>query len=211
MPYIPDKGPKMTKSAEELKRLQEAQARAAEIIMHEEEMKRKAAAEDITEKKPIEKTSETSFAPLPTAYKQDWNKIVEEYKKKYGIGPNEKGMLVFSSPAEAVKFFKALAELGLKFFATKYDENDKPVDYHMFSCGNGILYKGTYTEIHAELAAAVKNNPENKILARGLKMFKSLMPAGPNPVAADMRERMQEHRKAGGEEQEPTRKPTPAV
>jgi hypothetical protein len=192
-------------SSEEKKRIQEAQARAAEIIAREEEIKRRAAAEAITEKPPVEEESEIKFAPLPTGYKNDWNSIVEEYKKRYGLKVDERGMLIFNTPAEAIKFFTEMAKEGFSFFATRYDNNDKPTDYHVFSFGNGTLFKGTYAEIKSELLTALKNNPDDKEIKNGLKTFNSLMPAGPNP-AAQMREKLNEHRTEA--EEAPTNKPS---
>ena len=189
----------MTKSADEKKRIEDAHMEAArardEKKFREEEALRLMAAEEVTKQIAPGKEKEIKFTPASSTNKKDLDAILSAYKKQFGLEPNEKGMLVFPSLEVAVKFFTDMAAAGLTFFATKYDASDKPTDYHLFACGDGVLYKGTYAEIKSALVAAVERAPDNKVTLEGLNIFNALMPTAPNPTA-QMRGAIQDQRKA---------------
>ena len=202
----------MTKSAEEKKRIEDAQMEDARVRgekkFREEDVLKRIAAEEAMKQIAPGKEKKVKFTPAPTTNKKDWEAILGAYKKQFGLEPNEKGILVFPSPEAAVKFFTDMAKEGRTFFATKCDANDKLTDYHFFACGDGVLYKGTYAEIKSALTAAVQSAPENKVTLEGLNIFNALMPTAPNP-AAQMRGAIQDQRKAPEESPEAAHTPKP--
>ena len=199
----------MPKKDEE-KRRKEAEALAIEIALNEEQLKKRAAEDALAPKKLHKGKSEAKFAPLSTAKGNDWKKILDEYTKQYQTGPNKAGALVFPTMNDAVKFFTTQAEAGLTFFATQY-ENGKPVDFHLFSCGDKHLYQGTYAEIKAQLEEACKKDPDNELTTKGLEEFISYMPSTtPNP-ASEMRERIKGHRQTAEDSAELSSTPAPTA
>ena len=119
-----------------------ADARAAafseEQQRKEQQLKKMQEEEALAFKMSPEATSETKFAPLPKAYQKDWIQLCAEYKKKFGLEPDETGALVFPDQETAILFFKEQAKAQLTFFATKY-ENNSPTDFHVFTCGDSTL------------------------------------------------------------------------
>ena len=151
-----------------------------------------AALEDVS-KKTIgmdEQTDEIFIKPKPGAYNQDWKAVVDAYKQEFKKSPDKNGALVFDSPQEATEFFKNRAAAGNKFYATKYVDG-KPMDHHMFSCGDGQLYEGSSAEIKLQLEAAVKKDPTNKLTQEGLASFTREML---EPVADSAAKRTQDMR-----------------
>jgi hypothetical protein len=109
--------------------------------------------------------------------------IIDAYTKQNGgKGPDESGVFVFPTLDDAINFYTEQARLGLCFFDTQVDANNQPVqpDFHVFSCGDGHLYKGTYAEIEKELTLAASNNP---LTAKGLQVFKERTSTVTPPVS----------------------------
>ncbi len=180
---------------DEEKRRKEAEARAMEVALNEELLKRRMDEEALPLKKRQKDLSEAKFTPSFKAHGKDWKKIVEEYSKQYPQGPDKEGALVFPTMDDAVKFFTTQAKAGLRFFATQY-ENGAPIDFHVYSCGDKHLYQGTYAEIKAQLEAACKKDPDNTMTRDGLKEFLTCMPQPLASRATDMREQIKGHRQS---------------
>lgn len=190
----------MTKSVEQIKRELEEEKRKQEAAaklagtgelppMPAAPLTRMAASSD--------EASGATFKPTPNVSQKSWQKILEEYEKLYGHGADKNGALVFPTHDAAIQFFAAQAEAGNKFFATQC-VNGQATDFHVYSFGNGQLYKGSYAEIKSQLKAAASEHPDNTSIAEGLSEFNQLMPAAPNH-ASRLRGEIDEHRRTTGE------------
>ena len=186
---------------------------AMEMAASNEERKKLAAAAAVaaapaTSKKHAESKSGITFRPTTPAAtpNKDWQKIVDDYTKRFKLKPDEKtGALVFATREDAFDFFTTQAKLGREFLVTEY-VNGEAIDFHVFSCGDMHLYKGTYADIKLELENTIKAQPENQHAASGLKNLIALMPA-PSAVS-EMREKMKGHRAV--EQDEHQAEPAPA-
>lgn len=108
-------------------------------------------------------------------FQSDWPLILKNYHEfrkeeqfSDDIQVDESGMLVFPSMESAVKFFTAQANLGYKFLAERF-ENNQPTGDCQFSCGNGQLFSGTLETIKSQLEKALELNPDDEKLATGLE------------------------------------------
>ncbi|MCX7117887.1 MAG: hypothetical protein NTW94_08340 [Legionellales bacterium] len=114
-----------------------------------------------------------SMVPAPKSKKKDWDEIVAAYREAYRKEPDEHGALVFPSREAAIAFFQVQAKALRQFLATAY-KNEVPSDFHVFSCGDGVLYSGSHEQITSKLTED-KNT-------KGLKLFHGMMPNAPKPV-----------------------------
>jgi hypothetical protein len=175
----------MSTKEEQLKKLQEEEKRRDEAfkLALEQERKEKAlkeAALATAEKEQRQVGKESYFTPSPGKNKSDWEKILEDYKKKYPDQSVKDNVLTFTSLDEATKFFKdqATANPPRKFFMEEIDENGKPTGLNFFSCGNGKMYQGTLNEIQDQLKADQRANPDDPNIQEGLgDIARALNPA----------------------------------
>lgn len=104
--------------------------------------------------------------------------IYADYKELIKRKPDNHGRLLFINQAEAVSFFEKLVmERGREFLASVIAADNTPTGFHMFSCGDGKLYRGTFQEIHDELSKAFESNPKHPTLEEGLNFIKSKLDA----------------------------------
>lgn len=137
--------------------------------------------------------------PMSKLMKKGWDAVVQAYELVFKMKPNEKGALVFESREAALAFFKEQAAAFHLFLATAH-RDDKPIDFHVFSCGDGTLYSGSYDEIKDKLLEDKNTN--------GLSLFNHMMPSSPNP-ASEMREHVNKHRASAAEDNAHHLKPSP--
>jgi hypothetical protein len=140
--------PKKHKDEEQKRR--ETEAAAMKLALSEErqdQLKKKTAEFAMTPKKHVKEKSKIGFkcssATLSLAHKEDWMKIVADFEKLFHHGLEKDGIMLFSSMEEAQKFFKGQAENEKRRFFVTESENDKLLDHHFYSCGDGQLYEGT--------------------------------------------------------------------
>jgi len=139
--------------------------------------------------------SETeAFKKIRAAYAKKFNRPIPEDETK-----QKNDVLLFSSEKEAQEFFAEQAQDGTRFLATWLDENNNATDNHHFSCGDGALYSGSYSEICLQLEAVIKDDKSNLKAVSGLATIKSFMPPHPVQVAS---EKMQALRSEARREQE---------
>lgn len=120
-----------------------------------------------------------------------WKKIVEDYKKKFPDAECDGKTLVFPTRNDAVQFFNNFALNGDPFHAT-FVVNGVLQDDHLFSCGDGQLYKGTYAAIQQSLEANLKTQTDPELKAKilsGIEHIKA-QTATLNP-ASNMRNKLQ--------------------
>ncbi|HHF7348798.1 TPA: hypothetical protein ACPSKE_001984 [Legionella feeleii] len=130
-------------------------ARKKQQALEEEAQKAKKPIQDDGPKKPA---PETAFkAEKPSS---DWEKIVEDFKKKYNKEPEgpAKNILSFPSEKDAMAFFESQAteKQPPREFLMQKLENGKPVDDHVFSCGSGQLFRGGLKDIQTQVAKALE-------------------------------------------------------
>lgn len=142
----------------------EAQRRENEAIQAQEAKKPVLPQENLTQ--PDKKKSEADEpAPEPVSIRKlsinddDWLKIVDQFKLKYGQEPEEDGSLVFPSQESAIEFFTDQASQKREFLAQQMRDG-KPTGFTVFSCGDGTLYQGTVEEIKSAIELANKANPQ---------------------------------------------------
>ena len=201
----------MPKKSDDQKRKEEAAAMKQvlnEERLKEERLKKKAAEEAQPSKKHLKEKSNIAFkyptTTLSPAHKVDWKKIVADFEKQFHHGLEKDGTMLFTTMEEATTFFKGQAEQEKRHFFVTECKKGQMLDHHFYSCADGHLYQGTYLEIEAQLAAAVKSHPENTMTAEGLTEFRSFMPSPtPNP-ATEMREHIKDQRNLP-EEETPTK------
>ncbi|KTD59007.1 hypothetical protein [Legionella shakespearei] len=174
----------MSTKEEQLKKLQEEEKRRDEafaLAREQEERKdkeRKDAALAAEEEQQI--GQETYFTPSPNTNKSDWEKIIEDYKKKYPDEPVKDNVLVFPTREDAINFFQqqASANPPRKFLGTEIDASGKPTGFNVFSCGDGKLYQGSLNEIQDQLKEAQKAKPDDPNIKEGLAIIaRALNPA----------------------------------
>ena len=189
----PDEIKKQT-IADQIRKEEEEKRLAALRQTQIDDQQKKMKAELAIGKKTFEQDSEVKFAPVRAAYNKDWNTIVEAYQKRFNREPDKDGALAFNTKDEAISFFEDQAQSKLKFLATQA-VNDQLIDFHLFSCGDGKLYKGTAAEIRAQLEQVIQTNPGNQDVVDGLAFFNSLLPVAPTP-AVEMRSLLKDARAA---------------
>lgn len=163
---------KLAKEKAEALQLEEEKARASAILAAKEENKPVAKEEEL----------ESTFKPAQTD--ENWKKIVKAYKEEFKQEPREEdGVLVFPSKEAAINFFEKQAAQNLEFFVTEVTPEGQPTGFHMYSCGNGQLYKGSLQEIQKQLQDALKQDPQNDKLNNGLKMIQNRMGIEQNPAS----------------------------
>lgn len=188
------------KKLEEERRNKESFEQEAEQQRQEE--KRRAAlleASQSDESVQIEEDDKQIFvAPSPSTNKSDWAKMVEDYKKKYPDKEVKDNTLIFPTRDDALKFFEqqATANPPRKFLGTELNgASGQPTGFHVFSCGDGVLYQGTLNEIQDKLKEAQKAKPDDPNIKEGLDTIARAL----NP-AQDFRAAMKETR-ASAEQQ----------
>ena len=154
----------------------------------------------------VEVKSEHKEPWLPDILHPDTSKLLEEYQEQFNKPYPKDGLLTFPSEQIAHDFFQKQAEVGLKFIILLVDENMNMIESGtLFSCGDGALYKGTFSEIHAQLEKAIQQNKGNTKAIEGLARIKEWMP--PNSAfQMEAREQM----KAPREKYKPAVAPTNA-
>lgn len=195
-----------SKTPDELRRLA-AEREAAEEA---ERLKQQTIiGQGIAPIKPSE--SDVKFASSAASYEKGWKAITNAYAEQNdGKGPDKNGALAFPSLDAAIKFFTEQAVLGHKFCGTRVNHEGKPIEpnFHVFSCGDGKLYQGSYAEITALLKGSAKTNPA---AAAGLADFKAMVPE-PTPApntASTLREQLQQGRQqAAAQQEDPVATPT---
>ena len=163
--------------------IEEGQKKAAEEKRERDKAAEKAQLLSGLAMQPVSKTSSdncessaelTYFKATPNA---QWKIILEDYKKfcqENKINPDQQSaeILIFNTIEEAERFFEAQAKLNRSFICVQIDSTGAPKDYHVFSCGNGKLYKCKAQDIRNELA---KDGNKD-----ALERFNSFNP--PNPT-----------------------------
>ena len=104
----------------------------------------------------------------------DWEKVVEDYKRKYPERQLENNRLPFLSKEEATSFFEEQAAIQppRKFMGRGFDSAGQPMDYFVLCPGNNKLYEGCANEIYNQLTAELKDNPEDQKIKDGLNKIK---------------------------------------
>lgn len=115
--------------------------------------------------KPIVKPSTGTLSTVG-----DWEKVVEDYQKKYPDTPVTNNALKFPVKEDGIQFFTAQATSTppRKFFVRQVDQDGKPTGDNIGSCGDGKLYRGTLQEIQADLQSSLKANPNDANIQDGL-------------------------------------------
>lgn len=131
----------------------------------------------------------------------DWQKLVEDYKKEFNKEPDDKGVLIFPNLEAVLNFFTEQAKLGRMFLAAAITPEGKETGHYEFSCGDGKLYVGSFELINQQLQASLKQDPTNEKIVNGIKTIQSLMPT--NPVHEARRE-LNKMKGESNNEQEPT-------
>lgn len=122
-----------------------------------------------------------------------WKQITDLHQKRPDALPIKNGILAFITHQDAKLFFTDMAARGLEFLATHL-ENNKPVDHHFFSCGQGKTYEGSFAEILEQLKSALKTETAPDLTAKlnkGIEYIKNSMPKDSNP-ASEMRSKLQQ-------------------
>lgn len=150
--------------------MQEDQRKLQELWVLQDNMEIKPRAEE--ENQPLPDSAENA-SNLNT----DWETIVKDYKEKYKKQPiiheGHQG-LTFSSDEEAFDFFEEQAKTGRSFHGEKCIDG-VATGIHLFSCGDGTLYKGKLSEIQSELQTALKKKSENEKTRAGLEQINKLV------------------------------------
>ncbi|KTD61349.1 hypothetical protein [Legionella spiritensis] len=180
----------MKKKSEQQKENDE-RAQLAAKLREQEELSRL-----LQEEEPKLEISEQEYKPSPKTDLSDWKQIAKDYQEEMEQEPAEDGTLNFPSREAAVQFFEKQAQKGRQFLA-----NELGTDFHVFSTGDGQLYKGTLSEIQAQLKDAIQQNPGNEKTQAGLDLINRLAPT-PSPKP-DLGKEMREKMRALREEQEP--------
>lgn len=138
------------------------------------------------------------------------DRVLEAYNKQYppkeGEEPKAIGdLLVFPSIDALYNFFTALAQSNppCQFLAINVATQE-----HLFSCGDGTLYKGSKEEVRQQLekaAAEANAKPETK---DALALFDSYFPAREH-AASRARGVIQGMQNAAGEREQPAPAPAP--
>lgn len=158
------------------------------------------------------KTPSPEFQPLKIKKRKDWDLILKDFNTIKGMSIDEKtGALIFPSHDAAVAFFEKQAIAGYEFFVAEYI-GGQPSGFHLFSCGDGDLYKGTLEEIREQLEIAIKENPQNTKASAGLESLKDIIEAASATLGDDnptnkMRDSLNEGR--GENLLEPSSSPSP--
>ncbi|CAM2980899.1 hypothetical protein [Legionella worsleiensis] len=143
--------------------------RQAEEQRLKDEQIRNAILDDSMTAAPVATTLSFQVQP-PAGEGEDWQKIIEDFKKLYPYSPIKNNILTFPTQKDAINFFTAQArqEPPRKFLAIQIGSDGKPTGYTLFSCGNGTLYQGSLAEIESQLKAELKNQPDDHNLQEGL-------------------------------------------
>lgn len=162
----------------------------ARYNLEEERKKNASKSNEGSSPEPSQNPDEAQFKvkPSPIA-EEDWKKILQDYMEQYPEHPVQNDTLKFPSRDDAINFFTAQATNTppRKFFLSEHSRVDgKPTGFHVFSCGDGVLYKGTINEIQTDLKAALKANPNDPNLKEGLETINKFA----NP-AQDFKGRLQ--------------------
>ncbi len=123
-------------------------------------------------KKKSEADAESESIFKSTARNSTWDDILSDYEKEFKQKPEDDGALRFPSHESAVTFFTQQAVLKRDFLVSQVTEDRKPTGQHMFSCGDGNLYKGSFVEIKQQLETALAQN-DSPELRKGLKTIES--------------------------------------
>jgi uncharacterized protein YrzB (UPF0473 family) len=164
----------MSTNEEQLKKLNEEEQNKKEVLESalEQEIKDKERKETVLAATEEEQQvdQESYFTPSPNTNENDWEKILEAYKKKYPDKDRKDNSLTFPTREDAINFFQQQATESPphKFFATEIGANGEPTGFNVFSCGDGQLYKGTLNEIQDQLKEANKEKPDDPNIKEGL-------------------------------------------
>ena len=180
------------KEEDKKRRVEEKMARA----LREEEIRRLMQEAQVEPPKP--RNEEETEIQITCELDEHWKKILANYKKEF---PQEEmpnnHTYRFPSVQAAEDFFTKQAQEGSEFLGT-WGKDGKRTDDHLFSCGDGKLYTGSFAKIHQDLQDALKaeTSPERKAkISKGLERIKNCMPQEQNP-AVEMRNKLQESKKA---------------
>ena len=123
----------------------------------------------------------------------DMPKLVADFKEKFNKEPNRDGSLGFSSHESATEFLKgqATATSPREFHLAKLDQNGKPTNYHMYSCGSGHLFQGTLEEIKTQIKEALATATGDKTkLKEGQAYIDSWLATKSQEATSGMRQNM---------------------
>lgn len=146
------------------KKWRELEAQNMLVSPGQKQQELKEAIASLAPSSPVVETEENKsnyiLKPLGSR-NNDWEKICEDYLKKYPNSQVKNNTLVFASRQEAMAFFtrQATSIPPREFLLSETDQNGKPTGHNVFSCGNGTLYQGTYNEIHQQLKNEKSNDP----------------------------------------------------
>lgn len=127
--------------------------------------------------------------PVLTPSANDWQQVLNNYKKAYSDRTIKDNCLLFLSQDEALIFFREQAKAGHTFLVQELI-NGQASGFYCFSCGNGMLYSGRLEDIQQQMQQAQQEQPSPK-LDEGLALIAKYM--APNP-AANFRSALSEQR-----------------
>ena len=168
------------KSEEEKKRAAAEKRKLDEVAAARAQQPNSVEMQALAKKTPSEKEEGSEDNIQFNGTKKPLTKeILDDYENfcsKNNITPAQKdNVLLFNTKEQAEAFFEDLAKLIRSFCCFQMDPTGKPIDNHMFSCGDGKLYKGKAEDIRKQL------EDENK--AEALNQFNLYNPiTRPNPT-----------------------------
>lgn len=152
---------------------------AAEMALLEQEEMQTRINRGFEVENPVSKEDEElKFKPI-FPDEEHWKKILKKYEEQFpDEKPDEDGCMHFPSAEAAETFFRELAADKVEFLATQL-VNGKPVDNHMFSCGTGELFHGSFKDIHKQLNNALETEKNPELIAKlsqGIEKISARMP-----------------------------------
>lgn len=183
---------------EKRRRLAEAAEQEKLQIKIEQELLIDSEVKQVEPEDEAEKIADTTVTFKVPRSNEIWEEILAAYREKYQKEPNENGALLFNSMEEVKNFFaeQAKAHPGKSFLIQEVDGESKSTGYHIYSCGDGDIYDGTFLDIKEQLEKKLgtlsKDDPEYGYVQQGLAFIDKMITPNPTPASTQMKERLKE-------------------